>query len=101
MVTTPGPRDQAELARAAERLRANPQVRRVRIEAHADAVERNPQALSQARADAVRAFLIARGVEPDRLQAVGYGNTRPVDRRKTAEARARNRRVELVIVEQQ
>ena len=37
---------------------------------------------------------------PDRLQAVGYGDSRPLDNRKTNEARAKNRRVEFVIVEQ-
>jgi len=48
----------------------------------------------------VRNFLIKKGVEPDRLQAVGYGDMRPLDKRKTAEARAKNRRVEFIIVEQ-
>jgi flagellar motor protein MotB len=44
--------------------------------------------------------MIRKGVEPDRLQAVGYGDTHPIDKRKTAEARAKNRRVEFIIVEQ-
>jgi outer membrane protein OmpA-like peptidoglycan-associated protein len=58
------------------------------------------QALSQARAEAVREYLIRHGIEPDRLQAVGYGSTRPVDKRNSSEARAKNRRVELIVVEQ-
>ena len=48
----------------------------------------------------MRSVLIKKGVEAERLQAVGYGDTRPLDKRKTAEARAKNRRVEFIIVEQ-
>ena len=76
--------------------------KRIRIEGHTDDVggAKKNQELSQARAESVRNFLIRKGVEPERLQAVGYGDTRPLDKRKTAEARAKNRRVEFIIVEQ-
>jgi OOP family OmpA-OmpF porin len=56
--------------------------------------------LSQARAEAVRDYLMKRGVEASRLQAVGYGRDRPADRNNTQEGRAKNRRVELIVVEQ-
>ena len=58
------------------------------------------QELAQARANAVRELLIKRGVDADRLQAVGYGDGRPLDKRPNADARAKNRRVEFIIVEQ-
>ena len=52
--------------------------------------------LSQNRADTVRDFLISQGVEPERISAVGYGETRlKVDPEETAEDRAANRRIEF------
>ncbi|MGH7527989.1 MAG: OmpA family protein, partial [Gemmatimonadales bacterium] len=51
--------------------------------------------LSRARADAVRQYLIDRGVAAERLTAAGFGPSRPVASNKTAEGRAQNRRVEL------
>jgi len=51
--------------------------------------------LSQARAAAVRAYLAAKGVSPDRMVARGYGPTHPLAPNTTAAGRARNRRVEL------
>jgi outer membrane protein OmpA-like peptidoglycan-associated protein len=90
------------LSRIAEKLHANPRVKRIRIEGHADdpGSARKNLDLSQARAEAVRNALIARGIDPPRLQAVGYGNTRPIDHHKTADARAKNRRVELIVEDQ-
>jgi outer membrane protein OmpA-like peptidoglycan-associated protein len=95
-------RVEALLNRVADKLKAHSNVKRVRIEGHTDDVgsaQKNHD-LSQQRAEAVREYLIERGIEPDRLQAVGYGNTRPLDTHKTAAARAKNRRVDFIIVEQ-
>ena len=55
--------------------------------------------LSQRRAESVRAYLVAQGVEPARLTAQGYGELRPIDTNDTKEGRARNRRVQFVITE--
>jgi len=55
------------------------------------------QELSEARAQAVRDFLVAHGVAPDRIDARGLGESQPVASNKTAEGRANNRRVEIVI----
>jgi outer membrane protein OmpA-like peptidoglycan-associated protein len=51
--------------------------------------------LSLGRAQSVRSYLIAHGVEPNRLRARGYGASHPIDTNATALGRARNRRVEL------
>jgi len=53
--------------------------------------------LSAARATNVTRFLIAQGVTADRLSAVGYADTRPRADNATAEGRAANRRVSLVV----
>lgn len=52
--------------------------------------------LSQARAEAVRNYLIQRGVDRDRLIATGYGENKPIADNGTAEGRAANRRVAFV-----
>jgi outer membrane protein OmpA-like peptidoglycan-associated protein len=51
--------------------------------------------LSQARAETVRAWLVAQGVPTARLSSAGYGKARPVAPNDSPEGRARNRRVEL------
>ena len=69
------------------------------IEGHADArgvAERN-QRLSQERADEVRLYLVALGVHPSRLRAVGRGNSQPVN--VGDPGAAENRRVRVVTVE--
>jgi OOP family OmpA-OmpF porin len=52
--------------------------------------------LSQQRANAVRNHLINKGIEADRLTAVGYGESQPVADNATDEGRFKNRRVELI-----
>lgn len=53
--------------------------------------------LGQKRAQAVRDQLVARGVAADRIKAVGVGPDRPIADNKTAEGRANNRRVEIIV----
>lgn len=55
--------------------------------------------VSQERADAIRNYLVGKGVSEDTLKAVGYGESRPIDTGTTAEAHARNRRTEFTIIQ--
>lgn len=80
---------------------AHPTILRVRVEGHTD--NRGSAAgnlsLSQDRADSVRQYLIRQGVEAERLVAEGFGESRPIDTNSSDQGRARNRRVEFVILE--
>ena len=69
------------------------------IAGHTDDIGSNAdnQKLSEQRAQAVRNYLISRGVAAGRLKAVGYGKSKPLVKGKSEEARARNRRVEMTI----
>ena len=71
----------------------------VRIEAHTDSqgADAANLTLSQKRADAVRQVLLTAGVSAARLTAVGKGEADPVADNASAEGRARNRRVEIIV----
>ncbi len=88
------------LRQVAETLKENPQILKVRIEGHTDnrGSLRFNMRLSKRRAKAVMDFLIKEGVAPERLEYAGYGPTRPIASNKTREGRAKNRRVEFVIL---
>ncbi|MCA2977287.1 MAG: OmpA family protein [Myxococcaceae bacterium] len=68
------------------------------VEGHTDNVghPKANQALSQKRADRVRAWLVGKGVDGKRLATKGWGDARPVADNRTDEGKAKNRRVELV-----
>lgn len=94
------PESIAILDQAAETLKKWGNVR-VEVAGHTDSISTAEYnlALSQRRAEAVRAYLVGKGVEGDRLIARGYGLTQPVADNATPEGRFKNRRVELVPIQ--
>jgi outer membrane protein OmpA-like peptidoglycan-associated protein len=73
---------------------------KVRVEGHTDNVggETFNLKLSQQRADAVRDYLVKKGVDEDRLESMGFGLTKPIAANKTEKGRAQNRRTEFHII---
>jgi OmpA-OmpF porin, OOP family len=53
--------------------------------------------LSKDRAESVKAYLVAKGANPSRIEATGYGETQPIASNKTAAGRQQNRRVEFTL----
>lgn len=84
-----------------ELWRQHPEWARVRVEGHADerGTDEFNQELSTRRAERVREALIELGMTADMLAAVGFGSSRPRDRRGTEAAMEANRRVEFVVLE--
>jgi OOP family OmpA-OmpF porin len=69
----------------------------VKVNGHTDSVgtEAYNQGLSERRSQAVRDYLVSKGVSEKRLSTRGYGETQPLASNDTSDGRARNRRVEL------
>jgi len=92
------PSAQVKLSQVAEALLAV-RARKLIVEGHTDSQgsDRDNLALSQGRADAVRDYLVQRGYPADRIEAYGLGEGSPIADNASAEGRANNRRVEIVI----
>ncbi len=101
------PRSFPVLQAVADALRASPDIRRVSIEGHTDDVggDQENMDLSNRRAQSVLRWLTEHQVEASRLEAHGYGETRPIrpitglSRTERRDAQAQNRRVEFRIVD--
>ena len=67
---------------------------------HADSIGSDAynQKLSVRRAESVKAYLVSKGVEPNRIYTEGKGEKQPVASNKTNEGRAKNRRVEIEVI---
>ena len=93
----------AILADVAQVLKDTPAIKKVRIEGHTDSVGNDTTnlKLSQKRADSVMAQLIKLGIDPGRLEAVGFGESKPIASNATKAGRAENRRTEFNIVDDQ
>lgn len=74
---------------------------KVNVEGHTDSVGSDAynEKLSDRRAKSVVDYLVGRGIDASRLMPTGYGEGRPVATNDTAEGRAQNRRVDLVVAE--
>jgi len=82
-------------------LKAFPHIKKVRVEGHTDnqgKADYNTD-LSDRRAKSVMAYLIVKGVEATRLDAKGFGPSKPIADNKTAKGKALNRRVDFLIVD--
>jgi outer membrane protein OmpA-like peptidoglycan-associated protein len=95
------PRSFHILQAVADVLAAASHIRRVSVDGHTDnrSSEEHNLDLSQRRAAAVVRWLTAHGIDASRLEAHGYGPSRPIAPNATGAGRARNRRVEFVIID--
>ena len=90
--------DKACLDDVASKLRSDPRSRVV-VVGHADGGERYPEVTGRKRAEAVRNYLVEeRGVDGVCITARSVGSTRPLDTGKSAAARAKNRRIDVIFV---
>jgi OmpA-OmpF porin, OOP family len=93
------PKSHSILDQVALTMKANRQIKRVRVEGHTDETgsrERNLE-LSKDRANSVRNHILRRGVKPERVTAEGFGEERPLARGKDPASLAKNRRVEFIV----
>ncbi|WP_338874886.1 OmpA family protein [Spirosoma sp. SC4-14] len=93
------PESYPELDRLAGLMLENPTMT-IRLEGHTDTVgefDANVE-LSRNRVNEVKRYLVAKGIDSDRIDTVGYGPSRPINKNKSLKERPENRRVEMVIV---
>jgi outer membrane protein OmpA-like peptidoglycan-associated protein len=89
------------LNEVADVLKSRPTMQ-VRVEGHTDSRGKRAtnMLLSQGRADAVKAYLVGRGIDGSRMISAGYGPDQPIETNRTAAGREKNRRVEFMILQQ-
>jgi outer membrane protein OmpA-like peptidoglycan-associated protein len=93
------PESYPELERLVKSMQENANMK-IKIDGHTDNVGTHQanMELSTKRADAVKQFLVSKGVAENRIQTKGFGATKPIASNNTDEGRAKNRRVECTIV---
>lgn len=84
----------------ADMMQKNPNIK-IRLEGHTDnvGIADSNMAISERRAIAVMQAVIKKGIDPKRLSVKGWGDTHPLADNNTADSRARNRRVEIIVIE--
>lgn len=93
------PASVTELNKVVDILNKNPNYR-LRVEGHACKMGTHEynQKLSERRANAAKAYLLKQGIAADRVEAIGYGETRPAVPQKDTEREPLNRRVEMIVL---
>lgn len=93
------PTARGKLDSVAEALSKQDPSSKLVVEGHADSQGEGSanRELSQRRAEAVRSYLVSRGLSPGRVTAQGFGEDRPIADNASPEGRANNRRVEIVV----
>jgi OmpA-OmpF porin, OOP family len=92
--------DAAQLKKAIEFIKKYPGSK-IKLEGHTDSIgsEKYNQKLSEKRAEATKGYLVTKGgIETSRISTAGYGESRPIASNKTSKDRAKNRRVEILIL---
>lgn len=89
------------LGDVAKVIKEHENIKKIRIEGHTDSDgdAKYNKKLSQERAEAVKGFLVKAGIDKSKLEAVGYGEEKPVAPNKTDEDKEKNRRVEFKILD--
>jgi outer membrane protein OmpA-like peptidoglycan-associated protein len=93
------PSAQDQLGQVAKALQDQGEIKPIVVEGYTDSVGSDAanMKLSQSRAEAVRSFLVSKGLPADKLSATGRGKSNPVASNDTPDGRANNRRVEIVV----
>ncbi|MBS1904623.1 MAG: OmpA family protein [Bacteroidetes bacterium] len=89
----------AELDRLVEMIKSNPAMH-IEIAGHTDNVGSPAKnlRLSEDRANAVKTYLVKKGIDTKKLKVVGYGSSKPIAKNDTEDGRQQNRRVEFTIL---
>ncbi|MCC6810809.1 MAG: OmpA family protein [Deltaproteobacteria bacterium] len=95
------PEYSAVLDELANFMKRHVEIELVAVHGHTDieGTRQRNQALSNERAEAVLGYLVSKGVEKSRLQAKGFGQDKPIASNRTPEGKAKNRRVEFVVLQ--
>ena len=75
-------------------MKDNPDLK-IKIEGNTDNIEKDADKLSEGRANAVKTYLVSKGISADRIEVEGAGSTMPIGDNNTTAGRNKNRRVEI------